>query len=99
MSGKSHRWPQVVARVMAGVFGSYALTWSSVAASIAALVAIGVDFHEAETGVNLIAFFLFLGLFLWSFAAASIIRVWMFLVGGAVLLFALAWALQRSILA
>jgi hypothetical protein len=49
-------------------------------------------------GVLMLAFLVFLGLFLWSFAAASIARVWAVLAGGAALLFATAWALQRAIL-
>ncbi|MCU0763661.1 MAG: iron uptake protein [Hydrogenophaga sp.] len=92
------RWPEIVARVTAGVFGAYAFTWGFAAAGVAALVAVGVDFHDAEMGVLMIAFLVFLGLFLWSFAAASLPRVWAVLVGGAALLFTAAWAIQRAIL-
>jgi hypothetical protein len=98
MAHASLRWPEITARVTAGVFGSYAFTWGFAAAGIAALVGLGVDYHDAEMGVLMLAFLLFLGLFLWSFAAASIARVWAVLAGGAALLFTTAWALQRALL-
>jgi hypothetical protein len=98
MNGKSLRWPEVTARVTAGVFGAYAFTWGFAAAGVAALVGLGVQYHDAEMGVLTIAFLLFLGLFLWSFTAASIARVWIVLAGGTALLFTAAWAIQLSIL-
>lgn len=98
MSGKSLRWPEVTARVTAGVFGAYAFTWGFAAAGVAALVGLGVEYHDAEMGVLMLAFLLFLGLFLWSFTAARIARVWTVLAGGAALQFAAAWAIQRAIL-
>lgn len=88
----------ITARVTAGIFGSYAFTWGFAAAGIAALVGLGVDYHDAEMGVLMLAFLVFLGLFLWSFAATSIARVWVVLAGGAALLFTAAWAIQRAIL-
>lgn len=97
-STKSLRWPQVTARVTAGIFGAYAFTWGFAAAGVAALVGLGVEYHDAEMGVLMLAFLVFLGLFLWSFAAASIARVWAVLAGGAAVLFTAAWALQRAIL-
>lgn len=88
----------ITARVTAGIFGSYAFTWGFAAAGVAALVGLGVDYHDAEMGVLMLAFLLFLGLFLWSFAATSIARVWAVLASGAALLFTAAWAIQRAIL-
>lgn len=88
----------IAARVTAGIFGAYAFTWGFAAAGVAALVGLGVAYHDAEMGVLMLAFLVFLGLFLWSFAAASIARVWAVLAGGAALLFTAAWALQRAIL-
>lgn len=95
---KSLRWPEVTARVTAGIFGSYAFTWGFAAAGVAALVGLGVEYHDAEMGVLMLAFLVFLGLFLWSFAATSLVRVWAVLAGGAALLFTAAWAIQRAIL-
>lgn len=85
-------------RIAAALLGGYVFTWGFTALGIAGLVALGVDFHEAETGVLLVAFLVFLGLFLWAFATASVLRVWVLLGGGGVLLTTAAWALQRSIL-
>ncbi|NWF46856.1 iron uptake protein [Hydrogenophaga sp. D2P1] len=93
------RWPAITARVAAGVFGGYAFTWGFAAAGVAALVGLGVEYHDAETGVLMLAFLLFLGLFLWSFTATSLLHVWTVLAGGAALLFTAAWAIQRAILA
>jgi len=89
---------KVVGRVSAGLLGSYAFTWGFSALGIAGLVALGVDFHEAETGVLLLALLVFLGVFLWAFAAASLARVWLVLAGGGALMTAAAWALQRAVL-
>jgi hypothetical protein len=85
-------------RIAAALVGGYAFTWGFTAIGIAGLVALGVDFHEAETGVLLIAFLVFLGLFLWAFATASVLRVWVLLGGGGVLLTTAAWALQHALL-
>ena len=88
----------LVARVVASVFGSYAFAWGFAASGVAALVGLGVNYHDAEMGVIMVAFLVFLGLFLWSFATASIARVWAVLAAGAALLFTAAWAIQRAIL-
>lgn len=85
-------------RIAAAFVGGYLFTWGVTAFGIAGLVALGVDFHEAETGVLLVAFLIFLGLFLWAFATASVLRVWVLLGGGGVLLTTAGWALQRALL-
>ncbi len=89
----------VAARVIAAVLGGYVFTWGFTALGMAGLVALGGDFHEAETGVLLLAFLVYPALFLWAFAAASPARVWAVLGGGAVLMTAAAWALQRAMVA
>ncbi len=85
-------------RILAAVFGGYAFTWGFTALGVAALVTIGVDFHEAETAVLMLAFLVFLAVFLWTFAAASMLRVWGVLAGGAAVMLGIAWALQRALL-
>lgn len=85
-------------RIAAALFGGYAFTWGFTVLGIAGLVALGVDFHEAETGVLLLAFLVFLGMFLWAFAASSLLRVWAVLAGGGAAMTVLAWALQRTLL-
>ena len=88
----------IVHRIVVSLLGSYAFTWGFTAFGMAALVAVGVDFHEAETALLLLAFFVFLPLFLWAFASNNLLRVWVVLGGGATLMTATAWVLQRSIL-
>lgn len=87
-----------LSRIAAALFGGYAFTWGFTVLGIASLVALGVDFHEAETGVLILAFLVFLGMFLWTFATASLVRVWLVLAGGAAVMTGAAWALQRAIL-
>lgn len=86
-------------RIVASLLGGYLATWGVVSLGIAALVALGVSFHDAETALQLIGFLLFLALFLWAFAARSLIQVWLVLFGGGGLLTAGAWALQAQMLA
>lgn len=85
-------------RIVAAVLGGYAFTWGFTAFGIAALVALGMDFHEAEMALMLLALVVYLPLFLWAFVAASLSRVWAVLGGGAVLSTAAAWGLQRVLL-
>ncbi len=84
-------------RLAAALLGGYAFTRGLVALGVAGLVALGWDFHEAETAMLLLAFLLFLPLFLWAFAAASLARVWIVLVGGAGLMTTAAWGLQWAL--
>lgn len=86
-------------RLATALLGGYAFTWGFVALGVAGLVALGVDYHEAEVALLLLAFLVFLTLFLWAFAAASLARVWTVLGGGAVFMSAAAWGLQRVLLA
>lgn len=88
----------IASRVAASLLGGYAFTWGFTALGVAGLVALGVDFHEAETGGLLLAFLVLLGVLLWAFAASRVARVWAVLAGGGALMTALAWALQRAIL-
>lgn len=92
-------WPQITARVTAGILGSYAFTWGFAAAGVAALVGLGADYHDAEMAVLMLAFLVFPGLLLWCFATRHIGRVWAALAGGTLLLSAAAWAIQRALLA
>jgi hypothetical protein len=87
-----------LSRIAAALFGGYAFTWGFTALGIASLVALGIDFHEAETGVLMLAFLVFLGVFLWAFATASLLRVWTILAGGSAAMLGTAWALQHALL-
>ena len=86
---------QVVSRIAAALLGGYAFVWGVATFGITALVALGVDYGEARTTLMLLAFLVYLGAFLWAFAAASVTRVWLVLAGGGAALTAAAWAMQR----
>ncbi|MBU0541233.1 MAG: iron uptake protein [Gammaproteobacteria bacterium] len=88
----------VVNRVLSAVLGGYVFTWGFSSLGIAGLAALGVDFHEAETGVFMLAFLVFLGVFLWAFASSSVARVWAVLAGGGALMTLSAWLIQQSML-
>ncbi len=88
----------LVSRVLTAIFGCYAFVWGVVALGVAALNGVGVDYHAAEQAMMMLAFILYLALFLWSFAAASLRRVWLVLALGSVLMLAAAWQLQRMII-
>jgi len=94
----SHTALQTTNRVIAAIFGGYAFTWGLSAFGITAMVALGIDFHEAETGMSLVAFLVFLGLFLWTFATARMMRVWLVLAGGAAMMMFVASVLQTSLI-
>lgn len=89
---------RILLRIAAALLGGYAFTWGFTAFGMVGLVALGVDFGEAETGILLLSFLVFLTLFLWAFAAASLTRVWVVLSSGAVLMTIASLALQRLIL-
>lgn len=88
----------LVARIAAALLGGYAFTWGFVSVGVAGLTGLGVDFHEAETAMLMLAFLLFLGLFLWTFACHSIVRVWTVLAGGGAVMTLTAWAIQQAML-
>jgi hypothetical protein len=84
----------VINRIAAALLGGYGFTWGFCVLAIAGLTAVGVSFHEAETGVMLLAFLVFLCLFLWAFAAKSLLKVWLVLGGGGLLMTGAALVLQ-----
>ena len=88
----------VVSRILAAIFGCYAFVWGVVALGVAALNGVGVEYHAAEQAMMILAFILYMVLFLWTFAAASLWRVWLVLALGSVLMLAAAWQLQRMII-
>ena len=87
----------MVSRILAAIFGCYAFVWGIVALGVAALNGVGVEYHAAEQAMMILAFILYLVLFLWTFAAASLWRVWMVLASGCAVMLAAAWQLQRMI--
>jgi hypothetical protein len=83
-------------RSAGALLGSYAFTWGFTALGVAAMASLGADYHEAEVAMMLLAFLVFLPLFLWAFASPRRARVWAVLGGGALLMCAAALALQRA---
>lgn len=88
----------IVRRVAAALLGGYAFTWGFTALGTTWLVALGMGYAEAEMTMLLLAFLVFLTVFLWAFAATYIDRVWKVLGGGAVLMTVMAWAMQHLLL-
>lgn len=86
-----------VLRSAAAVFGSYLFAWGTSVCGIAVLVVLGVDFHEAEIGMLMLAILVFLAMFLWSFAVASLARVCLVLGGGGAAMIGLGLAFQRML--
>lgn len=86
-------------RLAAALLGGFAFTWGWVALGVAGLAALGVDYHEAETTLMLLAFLVYLPLFLWAFASRRQAWVMVLLFGGAGLMTAAAWYVQRGGLA
>lgn len=94
--GNINHW--VINRILSALLGGYVFTWGFASFGIAGLAALGVDFHEAETGVLMLAFLVFLGVFLWVFASSSVARVWAVLAGGGALMTLSAWLIQQNML-
>jgi hypothetical protein len=87
----------VPSRVAAGLLGGYAFVWGFTTLIIAVALAIGTDYHEAERLAYLLAFLVFLGVFLWAFASSRVLRVWLVLAGGGAAMTGAAWILTHSL--
>ncbi|MOA05957.1 hypothetical protein D3C78_1255700 [compost metagenome] len=88
----------VAFRIAAALAGGYAFTWGVIALGMAALFAAGMEFHDAQGLASLLGFLLYLCVFLWAFAARSLLRVWAVLAGGGALMSAAASWLQSALL-
>ena len=87
----------IVWRTLAAVFGGYAFTLGLIAFGMAAMVAADMEFHDAEHLTAIIGFLVFLTIFLTAFAARNIVRVWLVLVGGAVVMASAAELIKNLI--
>ena len=87
----------IVWRTLAAVFGGYAFTWGLIAFGMAAMVAADMEFHDAEHLTAIIGFLVFLTIFLTAFAARNIVRVWLVLFGGAVVMASAAELIKNLI--
>jgi hypothetical protein len=87
----------VTSRIAASLLGGYAFVWGFTTLSITLGVTAGMRYAEAQTLAFLLAFLVFLGCFLWTFASASVTRVWTVLAGGGALMTAVAWLLASQV--
>jgi hypothetical protein len=88
----------VVARIAAAVLGGYAFCWGFIALGVAGLFALGMPFHDAEQLASILAFLLYLVIFLWAFATPRLLRAWALLLGGGGLMAGLASVLQQLLI-
>jgi hypothetical protein len=73
---------QTISRSAAALLGGYVFCWGFVTLGIAVQVAAGRDFDQAWILVMMLVFLVYLAAFLWAFAARSLARVWIVLLGG-----------------
>jgi hypothetical protein len=97
MTRGAWRLAPIALRVGAALLGGWAFTWGFVSLVVTGGVALGARYQQAHTTAMLLAFLVFLVALCWAFAAASVARVWVVLAGGALLMTAGAWWLQRSL--
>lgn len=88
---------QIISRIAASLLGGWLFTWGFTTLGIAALVALGMRYGEAQTLLFLLAFIVFLVVFVWAFAAASVKRVWLVLAGGGAAMTLAAWLLTGAL--
>jgi hypothetical protein len=96
VAGQSVTTGEVVSRIVAGVLGGYAFIFGFTTLVIAVALATNRSYGEAQTTAYLLAFLLFLVVFLWAFSAKRLAIVWAVLAGGGVLMTSVAWALTRG---
>jgi hypothetical protein len=87
----------VASRVAAAVLGGYAFVWGFTVLVIALGLTGGLPYDDAKTLAYLLAFLVFLATFCWTFATASLKRVWLVLAAGAALMSLAAWVLLRAL--
>lgn len=86
-------------RIAAAVLGGYAFCWGFIALGMAAMYAAGMSFHDAEHLAAMLGLLLYLTVFCWSFVDRSLLRVWLVLAGGGLLMTGAAELLKRSLVA
>lgn len=94
---KGASWPPVTSRVAASLLGGYAFVWGFTTLLIALALTVGQPFDEARTLAYLLAFLVYLGVFLWAFTASRLALVWLVLAGGGAAMTGVAWWLTQSL--
>lgn len=97
MSASSLVSPRIVAaRVVASLLGGYVFVWGFIALGMAGLFALGMPFHDTEHLCAILGFLLYAVVFMWAFAARSLLRVWLLLFGGGAVMAALGSLIQHQ---
>lgn len=87
----------LLSRIAAAVLGGYAFCWGFIALGLSGLYAAGLSFHDAEHLSAMLGVLLYLGVFLWAFAARRVARVWALLLVGGGVMTGLAALTQRAL--
>ena len=87
----------IVSRIAASFLGGYVFIWGVVSLVITLSVSLGAQYDDAQQTVMLIAFLLFLLVFIWSYAERSLFRIWSVLGGGGLLMTLLAWLVAGNL--
>lgn len=87
----------ILSRVLASLLGGWVFVWGCTTLGVSLAVWADASYREAVELAYLLAFLLFLGVFCWAFAAASLLRVWLILGGGGAAMSLLAWAITRTL--
>lgn len=88
----------IISRIAASLLGGWFFVWGFSTLVITSLVALGQAYEEAYTANSLLAFLVFLGIFLWSFATPNLMHLWALLIGGGAIMTMAAWVLQHSLI-
>jgi hypothetical protein len=87
----------LVTRILLAVLGGYASCWGVIALCAAATFPLGLEFHDGEMLGSILALLLYPVALLWAFAARSLWRVGVVLVGGGGLMTAAASLIQMRL--
>jgi len=89
---------QIALHVVAALVANYVFTWGFIALGVAGLFAAGTEFHDAESLASMLGLLVFLTAFLWTFAARSLPRACLVLVGGGALMAGTASLIQALLI-
>ena len=93
---RAEPWPILTSRIAAAILGSYVFAYGFTALVTAVAIATSGDYDEGLLLAYLLAFLVYLGAFLFAFAARSVGLAWLALGGGGAAMIATAWSLAQS---
>ena len=91
------RWLPLSSRIGSALLGGYVFVWGFTSLVVALNLVMGGNYDEGLTLAYMLAFLVFVVAFLWAFAAASLMRVWLILAGGGMAMTAAAWMLTQTL--